>query len=422
MSTLPRGRATVEVQLAEARAKLATLANLNPVLFDVSLREPCFSSYYGHILQNKLDILPMVERFGIPFKVLATLDYQYPEHKQVEDDFCIHLRDTGYDMTGCFVFTAAATMDNGSFTPTVSMQKLVEYKIPNTLNEIYLMPYPKEPQQMLEGLGASIAWIRQNMPLDPSGTSRVYVNIVDLMDAVYGDPAWAVTVLEYLATLPIDGVSFEDGRGTYFPFQVAATVKSMKALLAPGQQVLFHCHCGNGMENASVIEALLAGCDGYWAGMDRESSTIGHASMSELVANLARAGNAQMGAQYQIDELIPITHAMHVINNEARTPQAWPIQGSNAYRQMLTSFDQTPERLMDLPPSIIGEQYTYRISPVGSDVKVVQGRVQEVMNIAIVDELAKTMILLMRDDLRAGVRLRYNDPDQLRLLYRRAIS
>ncbi|MES2128695.1 MAG: homocitrate synthase [Pseudomonadota bacterium] len=422
MNTLPRGRAAVDVLLADAQAKLETLASLNPVLFDVSLREPCFSSYYGHTLQNKLDILPMVERFGIPFKVLATLDYQYPEHKQVEDDFCIHLRDTGYDMTGCFVFTAAGTIDEGVFKPTISMEKLVEYKIPNTLNEIYLMPPPKDPQLMLQGLGESIAWIRQNMPTDPSGTSRVYVNVVDLMDAVYGDPQWAVTVLEFMATLAIDGVSFEDGRGTYFPFQVAATVKMMKALLAPGQQVLFHCHCGNGMENASVIEALMAGCDGYWAGMDRESSTIGHASMSELVANLARAGNAQMGQQYQIDALVPITHAMHVINNEARTPQTWPIQGSNAYRQMLTSFDQIPERLMDLPPSIVGEQYHYRISPVGSDVLVVQGRVQEVMHIAISDDTAKAMILLMRDDLRAGERIRYNDPDQLRLLYQRAIE
>ena len=102
-------------------------------------------------------------------------------------------------------------------------------------------------------------------------------------------------MLDLLAELGVDAVSFEDGRGSYFPFQVGAMVKAMKALLKPEQKVLFHAHAGNGMENAAVLEALLEGADGYWAGMEKESSTIGHASLGELVANLVRAGNPTHG-------------------------------------------------------------------------------------------------------------------------------
>jgi hypothetical protein len=52
-------------------------------------------------------------------------------------------------------------------------------------------------------------------------------------------------------------------------------VKAMKALLKPEQKVLFHAHAGNGMENASVLEDPLDGADGYWADMEKESSSNG---------------------------------------------------------------------------------------------------------------------------------------------------
>lgn len=421
--TLSDARSEAEAEFAAAQAKLKLLSQIDPVLLDVSLREPCFSSYVGHILQNKIDLLPMVDSFGIKDKVIATLDYQDPTAPQVEDQFVQYLNRIGYDKTGCFALTAVGAIDNGSFVPDISMQKLVEYGIPNTMHEIYLMTSDSADHvQVVQRIEASLAWLRANMVGDHGGAPRIYMNVVDLVDAFFADRDWCCEILAVLANAGVDAVSFEDGRGTYFPFQIGAMVKAIRAYLNPGQKILFHCHAGNGMENASVIEALLAGADGYWAGMDKESSTIGHASMAELIANLLRAGNANVAARYQVQNLLPVCAAMHRINDEAELPETWPIQGANAYRQMLSGFDQQAGRAMDLPPEAIGGSYTYRISPDGSDWPVVQGRVLELLGEQIDQDYANRMILLMRQDLNDGLRIRYDDAGQLRLLYQRAAA
>ncbi|MES2151816.1 MAG: homocitrate synthase [Pseudomonadota bacterium] len=416
-------RAAFDAQLAHAQSTLRRLQQLEPMLIDVSLREPCFSSYYGQTLQNKIELLPLIERFGFKDKIIATLDFQDPAHPQVENQFCAWLVETGYDMRGCFALTAVGRFGpDGQFVPDLSMRALVGYHIPNTMHEIYLMtPEASDHALVLRRIAASLAWLRQHMTGEHGGAPRIFMNLVDLMDAFYADPDWAAQVLALLAAQNVDAVSFEDGRGTFFPFQVGAMVRAAKALLWPAQKLLFHAHTGNGMENASVLEALLAGADGYWAGMEKQSSTIGHASMGELIANLLRAGNAHVARAYRVETLLPTCHAMHVINNKDAPPHDWPVQGSNAYRQMYSGFDQSPGRLMDLPPELIGARYTYRISPVGSDLPVIQGRVREVMGIAIDEACAKRMILLMRDDLNAGIRLRYDDPGQLEALYLRAM-
>jgi hypothetical protein len=75
---------------------------------------------------------------------------------------------------------------------------------------------------------------------------------------------------------------------------------------------------------------------------------------------------------------------------------------------------------MDLPPDVIGDQYTFRISPDGSDIPVIQGRVLEALEEEIDSETADKMILLMRQDLMNGIRIRYDDPVPMRELLERA--
>lgn len=409
----------IDQLFAAADDKLARLASLDPLLIDVSLREPCFDSPLGHTLQNKLELLPMIDAFGIADKVIATLDYQLEEFPQVEDDFCRYLRDTGYDMTGCFALTAVGQLGPYGFEPDHSEKKLVDYGIPNTMNEIYLLPRAGTVQQMLDRLTASVDWLRDNLPPEQGKPGRVFMNVVDLIDAFFADREYACAVVAHLATLRVDALSFEDARGTYFPFQVGAAAAAAKALLRPDQKLVFHVHAGNGMDNASVLEALLQGADGYWGGMDRESSTVGHAPVSDLIANLLRAGNENMH-RYKVEHLLPICHSMHRINTERESPATWPIQGSNAYRMMLSGFEQVADRKMDLPAAAIGGVERHRISPVGSDQDVIVARVREALDIVIDDKVAVRMILLMRGDLRDGLRIHYDEPDKLRQLVQRA--
>jgi hypothetical protein len=430
MTTQVSPRDTAQSHLDAAQAKLKTLQALNPMLIDVSLREPCFNTPYGHTLQNKLDLLPMIDAFGVQDKIIATLDYQFEDVLEVEDDFCLYLQKVGYPMRGCFALTAVGTLTADGYVPDHSELKLAPYGIPNTMNEIYLLPASGSPvpdaqqqQALLDRIGASVAWLRANVPGEDGAAPRIYLNVVDLPDAFFAAPAFACRVVEYVASLPeISALSFEEARGTYFPFQIAAVVAATKALLHPDQKLIFHCHAGNGMDNANVIEGLLAGADGYWGGMDRESSTIGHAPISDLIANLMRVNNPNMEKLYQVDQLLPIAQSMHLINTERATPPTWPIQGGDAYRQMLSDFDQVPTRLMDLPPERIGGKYTFRIAPVGSDEQVIIGRVREALGKEITTDTAYKMILIMRDDLRVGVRIHYDDPIQMAQLLARAQS
>jgi isopropylmalate/homocitrate/citramalate synthase len=412
-------RAALEAQFATAAATLAKLQQIDPILLDVSLREPCFSAYLGHTLEQKLQILPLVDQFGFKDRIVATFDYQDPTHPQVEDQFLTYLNAHGYDLTGSFALSAVGTIDDGVFVPDLSMQKVVEHGIPNTLHEIYLLPN-EDPTLVLQRITASVSWLRANMTGDHGGAPRIVMNVVDLPDAFFVDRDWAFAVLDLLTELDVTGLSFEDARGTCFPFQIGAIVRAAKAVLGPSQTVLFHCHAGNGMENASAIEALLAGADGYWAGMEKESSTIGHASLGELIANLVRAGNENMAKRFQIDTLLPVVHAMHEINHNRPTPRTWPIAGRDAYKEMYSGFNQVAGRPMDLPPELIGGSYSYRIAPDGSDVAVIQGRVAEVSGTAISEYVANRMILLMREDLMAGIRIAYDQPANLHQLLLRA--
>lgn len=419
MTSPAHGRAAADAQLQLAQAKLERLRAIDPLLIDNSVREPCFAAAIGHTLQNKLDLLRLIDDFGMRDKIIATLDYQFERYAEVEDDFCLHLQRHGYDMRRCFALTAVGKTAAGAFEADLSMRKLVDYGIPNTLLEQMLLP-KKDPAQVLADLAASVAWLRRHLAPVDGAPGRIYLNIVDLMDAFMADRDWACAVLELLATLPVDGVSFEDDRGTYFPFQVGAVTAAIKALLRPDQQVLLHVHTGNGMENASVIEALLQGADGYWAGIDRTSATSGHASLGDLVANLVRAGNPHMHQRFQLERLLPTYRHMHAINTETPMPDDWPISGAHAYCQVLSDFEQRQGRAMDLPPEVIGGRYRYRIAPVGSDIPVVRARVLEALELDISDEVAQKMILLMRADLRNNLRITYDEPARLRELVQRA--
>jgi hypothetical protein len=414
--------------LAASHAKLEKLRNIQPYLIDLSLRENPVGARIGQTLADKLAILPKLREFGFKNIHLGTLDYSYPNELEVDDDFMMHLRDNGIDMTGCFAFTDIGKQQLcGDFEPSPSMHKLKAYGVPNTLHEIYLSDYGMDGQYTLEelklSLPASIAWLHENIRGDNGGQPRILINIVDGCDAFAENPERTFEILQLLASQPIEGVSIEDDRGTYLPFQVGAYIAAARSLLPPPLKIVVHMHAGGGFENASVIEALLNGADGVWGGLPKRAAIIGHASLGELIANLVRVGNPHMEKDYKLEQLLPLATGFQELDDEAAVPDDLPILGRNAYRLPLSFFRQVPERFMDLPPEKIGGTYRYRICPVVSDTAVIAGRLTEVMpppaggfNQAVLEN----MIFLMRQDLRNGERIPYDEPVELRKLYARA--
>lgn len=413
--------------LALAQEKVDRLRSIEPYLIDLSLRENAFGSRVGQTLEDKLSILPRLREFGFENVLLGTLDYPDPEEHEVDDDFMIHLRDHGIDMTGGFAFTdigiAAA---DGTFTPSPSQLKLQAYGVPNTLHEIYLSREGMEPSYDLETLRRSlprtIRWLNENIRGDGGGKPRILINIVDGCDAFAERPEVVCEILSLLSEQPIEGVSLEDDRGTFMPFQVGAFVAVARSYLPAPLKLLVHMHSGGGFENASLIEALLQGADGVWGGLPKRAAIIGHASLGELIANLVRVGNAHMQA-FRLDQLLPLATSLQVLDDESPVPDDLPILGANAYRLTLEFFRQKKTRFMDLDPEAIGGTYGYRICPLGSDAPVIAGRLAEVTGRPAHTfplHVLQQMIRLMRRELRAGQRIVYDEPSELLQLYTRA--
>ncbi|GGE32096.1 hypothetical protein GCM10007421_02290 [Halopseudomonas oceani] len=428
---------TATNQLADAHAILAgvndkidQLRNIDPFFIDLSLRENPVGARVGQTLQDKLAILPKVREFGFSNILLGTLDYSMPDELEVDDDFMMYLRDHQIDMTGCYAFTDIGLVDTaGQFTPSPSMLKLRDYGVPNTLHEIYLSQDGMSGQYdfatLRRSIPASIAWLQQNIRGDNGDAPKILINIVDGCDAFAQNPNETIEILQLLAQQPIFGLSMEDDRGTYLPFQVGAYVAVARRYLPRPLKLLVHMHAGGGFENASVIEALLNGADGAWGGLPKRAAIIGHASLGELIANLVRVGNQHMASTYKLDQLLPLATRLQVLDEEEAVPDDLPILGNNAYRLPLSFFRQRPDRFMDLVPEAIGGTYRYRICPVVSDTAVIAGRLAEVTGQAasnFAEPVLEQMIRLMRRELRAGERIVYDQPAKLLALYQRALN
>ncbi len=416
-------------KLAEAQDKIDKLRNIEPFLIDLSLRENPVGARMGQTLADKLSILPALREFGFKNILLGTLDYSMPEELEVDDDFMIYLRYHQVDMHGCYAFTdIGIAAPDGSFTPSPSQLKLLAYTVPNTLHEIYLsdlgMGSQYDFEALCRSLPASIQWLNDNIIGDDGGKPQIIINIVDGCDAFAENLDRTCDILSVLAGQPIAGISIEDDRGTYLPFQVGTFVAIARSFLPAPMKILVHMHAGGGFENASVIEALLNGADGAWGGLPKRAAIIGHASLGELIANLVRVGNPHM-QDYQLDRLLPLATGFQVLDEEQAVPDDLPILGHNAYRLPLSFFRQIPGRFMDLVPEAIGGEYRYRICPVVSDSAVIAGRLAEVTGqprTSFPEEVLDQMICLMRRDLRAGLRIVYDEPEQLLQLYARALA
>jgi hypothetical protein len=411
--------------LAESERQLELLRSVRPYLIDLSLRENPVGSGIGHTLEDKLRILPQLREFGLRNIHLGSLDYSLPDEPEVDDDFMMYLRDHGIDMNGCFAFTDIGSVDAGGvFVPSPSMLKLKAYKVPNTLHEIYLsdagMDGKYDFESLCRDLAASIRWLRANIVGDDGGDPRILVNIVDGCDAFAQNIERTCALFDLLANEPVEGVSIEDDRGTYLPFQVGTYVAIARRLLPAPKKLLVHVHAGAGYENASVIEALLRGADGVWGGLPKQAAIIGHASLGELIANLLRAGNPHM-QQYRLDRLL--TASLQELDSGKPVPDDVPVLGRNAYRLTLDFFRQQEGRFMDLAPERIGGRYGFRVCPVVSDGPVIAGRLAEVTGrpaSMFPQQVLEQMIRLMRRDLRDGLRIPYDVPEELIKLYRRA--
>ena len=423
----PEERLKLSSLLKAMERKEQALRNLDPMVLDLSIREPAVGSPIGHVLENKLALLNLARKFGFKEILLATFNVSMPEIEQVDDAFCKLLNERKEDLTGTFGFASPGkfSADQKVFNADISMEKLKKYKIPNAIFDLDITKAyvrVEDRDNYLRELAATIKWTHENIRGDNGGAPRVYINYQDGVDAFFEDWEWVARVTKFLATQPIAAILYEDGKGTALPFQIATLTAMIKGLMPPNIKLLVHMHAGNGMENASIMEALLNGADGIWAGFTREAATNGHAPSSELLANLRRLGNQIVEKKYAFKQMVPIAHEMTKINTGEQTQPDVPIIGRNAYRTIHTFFMQDKNQKMDLAPEAIGAKPGWRIT-MSSDNAVLRNRLNEVRpGTELDDATANRMRALLRSDLMAGKRIAYDEPNNLIDLYVRATT
>lgn len=397
------------------------LRTLDPWLMDATLRENSVGSKMGLTVANKMEILREARSFGFERMVLGALNYSMPDELTVEDDFLIALRDQGVDRKGGFALVDPGSINaQGVFEPSISLERWALYEVPGAMLEVYLahesLAGAFDAAGFENDVRASVDWALRHAP-----GAEVVINVVDGCDACANHPERFEQALRFFGTLPVVAVSLEEGRGTFFPFQVGAYCAKARAALPRGVKLLAHIHAGAGFEGASMMEALLNGADGAWGGLPKRAGVIGHASLGELLANLARVGNPFV-RRHPLEELAPVCSRLALLIDGEPMPADVPMVGGNAYRIPLAFFRQREGRFMDLPASAIGARCGSRICPAATDAEAVLGRLREVAGESALwtDGLARRMIRLMRQDLRSGLRVVYDEPAELLKLARRA--
>ncbi len=359
--------------------KMARLRDVVPIVLDLSVREPTLPAPNGHTLEDKKEVLKLAKEFGFSDFAVGHF-FGFPN---VDEQFCRYLNEQGDTMDGYFGAAMVVRTQKGKpFEPSYSMDRIAEFALPNVvlLTEVRSSTVTRDSatyDDYFADLVQSIDYLRAEVLPEPSARrGRIFLRFLDIFDAWDEDPDLVAQTLKLLSGLPIQAVIFEDVRGTHFPFQTAELVKLIRRYHPPPMPVLVHPHSGNGMEDAAVIEAVLAGADGVWAGFTPEAAMGAHGSTAMFFSNLLRARNPHVEKNYDVKRLTEVADRMTRINMGEPIHQYHPVIGKKAYHFIDDQFEQK-ELPCDLAPETIGQEVGYRVTPSWSNPIIVGRRLEQ---------------------------------------------
>ena len=398
--------------------KFSRLRNVVPHIIDLSCREGSLPAAYGHTLDDKKELLKLAKEFG--FTDIAVSSFF--NFVNIDEVFARYLKDSGDSMDGYFsnVMVVKTQVDT-PIKPSYGMQRIAEIGIPNVLMLMEIRPKTlagdgRSYDDLFRDIVQSVAHLRDSaLPKRGKRRGRIYARFLDIFDAWDEDPEIVVQSLKLLRSLPVDAVIFEDVRGTHFPFQTAELIKVIRRYTPAERVILVHPHSGNGMEDATVIEAVLAGADGVWAGFTPHAAQGAHGSSLMLLSNLARAGNPHVEKMYRFKRLSDIADRMAHIHMGEPIHKDHPVIGERAYRYIDDGFLQT-DQPCDLDPKRIGRQPGYRITPAHSSPWAISKRLRQLgypKSLYGDKAFIREIRILMAEANIAGQRTVFDEPDEL---------
>ena len=373
-----RDTALLERSRQTIARNLARLRDLVPCILDMSSREAALSSHYGHTLKDKIALFELARDFGLTDFGLSNF-FDFPS---VTDQFLDYLVDNGISLDG-FLATIAVepVTDRDSLPMGPAARRTRECGIPNVILLVEITPSVilgtgREPDDVLRDLEAHVSHYREHLPVETERKGRIYVRIGDPFDAFDEDPEHVLRVFKLLGALPITGILLEDVRGTRFIFESNELIRLLRHYNPSPRKILVHPHSGNGMEDATTVEAVLAGADGVWSGFTPQAAQGGHGSVLMFLTNLMRARNRHVVQQYNTRRLMITAEKMWHIHDHHGIPPNTPVVGARAYRYVDPLFEQT-DRPRDLDPELIGVEPHHQITPGWAPPAVIAGRLRE---------------------------------------------
>ena len=404
--------------------KLNVLKGLKPFILEMAPREGSLPASYGHTPDDKHELLSLSKKFG--FKDISITGYF--DYRNVDQVFAEQLKASGDSMDGYFSNLMLAETEAGKpFKPTYGMHQFKSVGTPNCLLLIEFEPEllrarGRTCDDLFRDLVRNIEYLREILPAPSERRGRIFARLVDIFDVWDQDPEFLTRVLKLLRRLPVQAVIFEDVRGTHFPFQNAELVSLIRKYTPSPRLVLVHSHSNNCMEEAAVIDSILAGADGIWAGFSPHAAQGTHCCAATLICNLLRAGNEHVKDLYDLKEMYATVERMSVIHMGEPLHEDFPVFGSRSYRYIDEAFVQK-DRPQDLTPELIGQKTGWRITPALAMPAVIRNRMKELGYEKELYEdktLVRQVKILMSEANMKGERILADDPKVLARLIKKA--
>ena len=307
-------------------------------VLDNSLRESTVGQAVGHSFEDKCHIYECLRDVGFTHIVVAAL----AEKPRVDDAFCEWLRDGAaggapkppphlrrYSIardkakparaetyTFSEFYAGARGRADATHLP-VALTKAEAYGVRNAILEVDLADDAAGPQWPVADLVAQCGFLA-SWCFDHLAGGRVFVNVRDLPLAMVKAPARVVAFVDGLGALDARprGILYEEPLGSALPSEFGAwTATLRRAMDARGWTSAFqeagvaeglllaHYHQQWGLGYACVNAAIAAGADGIWCSAAEEGAAQGHACSAVTLLGLARLGNDDVAARYDLPAL-----------------------------------------------------------------------------------------------------------------------
>ncbi|XP_066919346.1 uncharacterized protein, partial [Clytia hemisphaerica] len=412
--------------MTSAEQKREILKNLDLFVLDNSLRETTVGQIFGHTLQNKWEIYNEVKKVGFKDTIVTAFSHM----TRIGDTFIQELNQNGEDMSTKYGFVEIADSDVDGVPVDdlpIGLQKCKDLNLPNPIIEVDLAYFAFDYEKwtldkICKLLDKRIKWTRQNVSQD----SKIYINFRDFAEAMAKAPERVLGLVRYVSSYrpKLTGILYEE-LGNNFPEEMAIYTRSVKNIMDScgyDGHLLIHVHHQWGLSDASVLECLVNGANGIWAGVCEEGAAMGHASSCLTLMNLIRLGNTKVLKRYNCQELRNAAIAVTKSVTGALPPPKTVIVGERALDRVFGFPQFEPENMEGFSLNgFFGDKLTIRITTLASNKMIRDSLIEHFgEDEQFTLEIGNQMKELMLEDLRENRKEEYQSCIGLAMLFDRA--